>query len=258
MAKRKGLSKRTRFEVFKRDSFTCQYCGAKAPDVVLNVDHIKPVADGGDNEIINLVTACDKCNSGKSDKKLSDNSAIERQREQLADLQARREQLEMMLEWREGLRGIKSQAEDAAARHWTELTGFTLTEVGRKGLKKLIREYGMSAVINAMDAAEDYIEIDQAGKATHVSAENAFKKISGILYCEKNPHVRDRSYIKGILRNRLRYWVEYEATAILDDAFAKGIPFNELKSIAIRCTSWSSWREMMDDGLRPSDGDSVQ
>lgn len=30
MAKRKSLSKKIRFEVFKRDSFTCQYCGRKA------------------------------------------------------------------------------------------------------------------------------------------------------------------------------------------------------------------------------------
>lgn len=42
--KRKSLSKKTRFEVFKRDSFTCQYCGRSAPEVVLQVDHIKPVA----------------------------------------------------------------------------------------------------------------------------------------------------------------------------------------------------------------------
>ena len=46
-AKRKALSQKIRFEVFKRDSFTCQYCGRKAPDVVLQVDHIVPVAKGG-------------------------------------------------------------------------------------------------------------------------------------------------------------------------------------------------------------------
>ncbi len=36
-----------RFDVFKRDAFTCQYCGKKAPDVVLHADHIKPRVDGG-------------------------------------------------------------------------------------------------------------------------------------------------------------------------------------------------------------------
>lgn len=67
---RKNLSKRTRFEVFKRDAFTCQYCGAKAPDVMLHVDHIQPVSKGGHNGVLNLATACLDCNFGKSDKPL--------------------------------------------------------------------------------------------------------------------------------------------------------------------------------------------
>ena len=68
MAKRKNLSKSVRFEVFKRDSFTCQYCGKSAPDVVLEVDHIIPVSKGGDNDISNLITSCFECNRGKSNK----------------------------------------------------------------------------------------------------------------------------------------------------------------------------------------------
>jgi hypothetical protein len=63
---RKGLSKKVRFEVFKRDSFTCQYCGKQPPDVVLHVDHINPVASGGDNDPLNLITSCQDCNLGKS------------------------------------------------------------------------------------------------------------------------------------------------------------------------------------------------
>ena len=66
MAKRKAISKKVRFEVFKRDSFTCQYCGAHPPQAVLHVDHIVPVAEGGGNEDTNLVTACDNCNLGKA------------------------------------------------------------------------------------------------------------------------------------------------------------------------------------------------
>lgn len=58
MSTREAIGKKVRFEVFKRDKFVCQYCGAKAPDVVLHVDHIHPVAQGGRNDILNLVTAC--------------------------------------------------------------------------------------------------------------------------------------------------------------------------------------------------------
>lgn len=62
---RKALSVRVRFEVFKRDRFTCQYCGKHPPEVLLEVDHIVPVAAGGDNTPANLRTACKPCNGGK-------------------------------------------------------------------------------------------------------------------------------------------------------------------------------------------------
>ncbi len=61
-----AVTKRTRFEILRRDNHTCQYCGAKAPDVTLHIDHVMPVALGGDDKPGNLVTACKDCNSGKS------------------------------------------------------------------------------------------------------------------------------------------------------------------------------------------------
>lgn len=69
--KRKAISTRRRFEVFKRDRFTCQYCGAHPPAVILHCDHIIPVAEGGTNDETNLTTACENCNLGKSDVPLS-------------------------------------------------------------------------------------------------------------------------------------------------------------------------------------------
>ena len=65
---RKSTGKRLRFEIFKRDNFTCQYCGDQPPSVVLVIDHIQPVSKGGDNDSMNLITACEPCNQGKSDK----------------------------------------------------------------------------------------------------------------------------------------------------------------------------------------------
>ena len=97
---RKAISKKMRFEVFKRDSFTCQYCGKKAPDVVLEVDHIDPVSKGGRTVMLNLVTSCFKCNRGKSNVKLSDNSVIEKQKKALIELSEKQEQLKMLLKWR--------------------------------------------------------------------------------------------------------------------------------------------------------------
>lgn len=61
-----AVSKRTRFEVLRRDEFTCRYCGSAAPDVKLAVDHVVPVALGGSDDVTNLATACVDCNSGKA------------------------------------------------------------------------------------------------------------------------------------------------------------------------------------------------
>jgi len=72
MNERVPLGKTKRFNVFKRDSFTCQYCGSTPPKVVLEVDHINPVSNGGKNSIDNLITACFDCNRGKGAKLLSD------------------------------------------------------------------------------------------------------------------------------------------------------------------------------------------
>lgn len=100
---RTPLNPKIRFEVFKRDMFTCQYCGSKGSDIALQVDHIDPVSKGGVNEIINLITSCRDCNLGKSDRKLSDNSVVEKQRKQLELMQEKREQMELMVKWRKSL-----------------------------------------------------------------------------------------------------------------------------------------------------------
>lgn len=61
-----AVGRRLRFEILRRDGHACRYCGAKAPDVALTVDHVIPVALGGGDEPANLVTACADCNSGKA------------------------------------------------------------------------------------------------------------------------------------------------------------------------------------------------
>lgn len=88
---RKALSKKVRFEVFKRDQFTCQYCGRNPPAVVLHCDHIHPVAEGGENDMDNLVTSCLDCNLGKGARLLT--SVPESLASKAADIKEREEQL---------------------------------------------------------------------------------------------------------------------------------------------------------------------
>ena len=56
--------------VFKRDNYTCQYCGKVGGK--LETDHIIPFSKGGTDDMDNLVTACRKCNRQKRDKSVEE------------------------------------------------------------------------------------------------------------------------------------------------------------------------------------------
>ncbi len=55
----------TRFNVFLRDLFTCQYCGRRLPASELTFDHLVPRSRGGHTTWSNIVTACGPCNLRK-------------------------------------------------------------------------------------------------------------------------------------------------------------------------------------------------
>lgn len=58
----------TRFNVFLRDCFTCQYCASRRPAPELTFDHVIPRAKGGRTSWENVVTACGACNLRKGSK----------------------------------------------------------------------------------------------------------------------------------------------------------------------------------------------
>ena len=57
----------TRFNLFLRDGFCCQYCGARGD---LTFDHVVPRASGGVTSWENVVAACSPCNLKKGSKSL--------------------------------------------------------------------------------------------------------------------------------------------------------------------------------------------
>lgn len=59
-----------RREVFRRDNFTCQYCGKRSHD--LTIDHVIPRHLGGNHTWDNVVTACAACNHRKGGRRLAE------------------------------------------------------------------------------------------------------------------------------------------------------------------------------------------
>ena len=59
--RKRTLTNSIKIEVFKRDNYTCQECGA-GREAKLHIHHIIPFARGGTDEMRNLITLCDSCN----------------------------------------------------------------------------------------------------------------------------------------------------------------------------------------------------
>lgn len=247
-AKRRKLGKKIRFEVFKRDKFTCQYCGKQAPDVVLVVDHIHPVSKGGEDVLLNYITSCEACNAGKGARTLDDNTVVAKQRAEVARLAERREQVEMMIEWHKSLAAARDFELQSFAGHWADcVTPFHLTQSGMDQARKWLRKFQLNDLLAAADvAADQYLHRDDDGKPSHASVNLAWSKIPGIARVTKLPAAeRDLYYIRGILRNRLNYVDEHEAMELLTDALDVGLDTDRLKRHARSVRNWSEWRSDM-------------
>ena len=66
----------SRFNVFLRDNFTCQYCCEKYPVKQLTFDHLIPKSRGGRTKWQNVVSACTVCNLKKGNKLLSETKMV--------------------------------------------------------------------------------------------------------------------------------------------------------------------------------------
>jgi hypothetical protein len=247
--KRKSITKKTRFEVFKRDSFKCQYCGECAPDVLLEVDHIDPVSKGGADEMVNLITACRSCNAGKSDRKLDDNTTLAKQRAQLAELNERREQLEMMMTWRLGIKEIDEIQVEKAHQAWKDVAiGWYWNDLGIKNARAMLKKHGLMALLDAIDTvSQAYIKIDkETGRATNDSVGKASSKLPGVLAMRSLPEAEKQlHYIKGILRNRLTY-VPYDVMRELKSALDAGVAVEDIKLEAKNARNWTRFSEWLD------------
>jgi hypothetical protein len=150
MAKRIGISTRKRFEVFKRDGFTCLYCGAHPPAVILHCDHIIPVAEGGGNDMDNLTTACERCNLGKSSvpltavpMSLKEKAAIVKERE--AQLKA----------YTETLRAAKDRLmEDAWEVATLFCENYRKTSIRRDWLASIVKFVELRGIMDVLDSMQ--------------------------------------------------------------------------------------------------------
>jgi hypothetical protein len=241
-----ATSKRTRFEVFKRDKFTCQYCGRSGPNVLLELDHIVPKSEGGSDDILNLVTSCADCNRGKGPKRLSDDTAVAKQRRQLEELQERREQLEMMLEWQRSLMDAEGKALDELADIWGDLApGYRLNERGIQDLKRLLNGFEIPELVECMKiSVGQYLryEDQEPSNPTKASVEKAWDYVGRIAASRRKvkqkPYLSDLYFIvNGILKKQYPGVPKYEVIGLLEKTYLSGVTIAELREVATRAVT---------------------
>lgn len=246
---RKKIRNSVRFEVFKRDSFKCQYCGRSAPEVVLEIEHIEPHSKGGSDDILNLLTSCRECNSGKGDRRLSDTAVVQKQRDQLEELQERREQLEMMLRWRSANADIEGDAIRAfAAAYEAHTPGWSLNETGMQSVRQLIKKFGLQRALDALDeAAASVVKINK-GAATKESISKLF---GAIFISAEPPDIRALYRIRSQVKKRWNYVNDGRCISTLRRLHSLGATVEEIQDrtydlINTQYTSFSEWCNEMD------------
>ena len=178
--KRKAINKKLRFEIFERDKFICQYCG-RTPDkdnVVLQVDHIVSVKNGGENEKENLITACWDCNIGKGAKTtIKGKMTPEDIREELLKTQDRLEQVVAMNKATKKISALSKKIKLEKTK-WIddELDGFN-PALSESIAKKIVSKF-------------NNISRDKIIEAIEITKKRDFEKIEDFV-----------KYFSGVLRN---------------------------------------------------------
>lgn len=251
---RKAVPKKTRFEVFKRDAFTCQYCGCKAPDVVLHCDHVHPVAEGGTNDLMNLITACEDCNGGKGARLLDDAQVVAKARAQMEEINERRIQLEMLASWHRELSALGNMSVQVLEDFWRETleADYAFSKHGQSIVKKWLKRFSEDELLTAIsESVGSYVKRGADGAPTQESVEKAFDFIPRVAAMRRkqaeNPHLKQVYYIRGILRNRLSYLNETAAVNLMDEAVAHGIDLDAVEDMAKTVRSWSAFRRALED-----------
>lgn len=171
---------RLRFEVFKRDRFTCVYCGRTPPAVLLEIDHVLPRAAGGADGMDNLITSCADCNRGKGAVLLDEGRAPAISRAQVGALEERVAQAEAYAKAMQAHRQLEDGAIDMVIAAWAEAFGGARQEradgmwwqlpAGSEfpkpsSVRRMLQSLVLDDVLEAVDIAAGWADWQCGGRA---------------------------------------------------------------------------------------------
>lgn len=152
---RKAISKKLRFEVFKRDSFRCRYCSRGVESSILEIDHILPVSKGGQNNDLNLITACFDCNRGKSKNELGCSAlTIVDHKQEVKKMKEQRLQMEAYVVFQKERSDFESQLSSLALKAFTEMKTYNyLPDGAQTSVSAFIKSIGFEETKLSADIA---------------------------------------------------------------------------------------------------------
>jgi hypothetical protein len=237
---RKSISKSMRFEIFKRDEFKCQYCGSFAPDVILEIDHILPVCEGGKNEMINLVTSCFDCNRGKGKRKLSAKASTKAQENEFELLKIRKEQMQQFVKWKKEILSV-SDSEFKEMQKLFNTVDREWNELGKKDVLKLLKKYGFKECYESLSICINQYE-------PKFVSDMLPKVLASRKYVNDNPMMKDVFYIRAIVKNRM-YCNEIIAKNLIIEAINNDVNIDYLKELAKTSKNWTQWKNEMEEAI---------
>lgn len=180
MSERTKLPKKLRFDVFNRDGFICQYCGRRPPAVVLEVDHIIAIANGGTDDRDNLITSCFDCNRGKGVAGIEAAPIAIAERAEL--IQERMDQVrayeQVLAEQREH---EDARIDEIVGVYERAFQGWTVTDSARASIRNFLKRLTSLEVFEAMELA-----------CSRMNADRAFRYFCGVCWNK----IRDREGLR--------------------------------------------------------------
>jgi len=250
-----NLSPSLRRLILERDEFTCTECGQQVPKVLLYIDKIlspeTEAALGTQPEEDKYTCLCESCYKqahGHLQIKAATRTA------------ERRQQLEMMVEWRREKRGLES---DTIAYLIDYINGkiepYSLSKSGEKDIRVAVKKSNFTEALNAVDETFDhYVTYDNGDDINQKSVNTFISKIGGYLYINSLPPVEQEIYhVCNSCRSHFDYWGPQKGKAYVEDYVSALRDYgwdelqilddlkNELLKESNKKKNWSEWRDFI-------------
>ena len=207
---------------------------------------------------MNLITSCFGCNNGKRAILLDDNHVVTKQKQSLNELQERKNQIEMIAEWRKDLLNVNDLKTNKLCDYILSGWNYEIDISQKRKLRIIANKFDLNLVYDAIERAFDHY----SDRNYYDGNEVAFSKIGGICYNIKND-VRNEFnllYDKANILfehfekndNPVYKWQKAVTMSLLRK-INKIYPIDDMKWV---CQGWSSdfdwekWREHFEEHIK--------